>query len=252
MSLENELFKDFQSDEDSTLKGGSMGGKFGLNTGAELVKFEFNPNGGKDNSPANCLDIQVNIGEKKFMQRFYEITKVYGKDGEITDKESEAYKKAFNDAGKQLRGVITHYMKIFHTEEEIKAALAKTSINNFVDYFKFATEAVKNGIQKKGPEVDVFLQWQWQISSGQDKTYLELPKNMKDGSFICKPIATSSSWKEVRDAKKGLSYVDESGAEHRFKRDANYLTSNKAIQQKEGSSSQDMGGSASAGTTGGW
>ena len=230
MSLEQDLFKDFQSDEDKNLKGGTPGGKFGLNTGAKLVKFEYNANCGKDGAAGNGLDIEVTVGDKRFMQRNFEISKVFGKDGEITDTTSEAYTKGYNQVAGQLKGIITHYLKVFYTEEEIKAAFSKVTIKSFVDYFKFVAEAVKIGMERKGNDIDIFLQYQWNITSGQSRTFLELPKNMKDGAFVCAPIVAKGTWTEVRD-KEGLHYEDEAGTKHRFTRDSNYLDSNKAKQQ---------------------
>ena len=246
----------FQSDEDKSLKAGTQGGTFGLNTGAKLVKFEFNPNGGKDNSEANCLDIEIHIGEKKFMQRHYEITKVYSKKGgEITDTTSKEYIEAYNEVAKHQKGLITHYLKIFFTEEEIKSSFANATIKNFADYYKFVADAIKIGVQRKGAEIDIFLQYQWNINSGQSRTFLELPKNMKDGAFVCKPIPVTGKWSEVKDAD-GLHYIDEAGNKHRFTRTVNYLQSNKAIQQVENessSSSSDMGAGASVPAgNGGW
>lgn len=252
MSLEQELFNDFQSDEDKTLKAGTPGGKFGLNTGAKLVKFEFNPNGGKDGAAANCVDIEVNLGDKRFLQRNYEITKVYSKKGgELTDTSSDEYINAYKEAVKHLKGLFTHYLRIFFTEEEIKAAMSKATIKSNVDYFKFVADAIKIGIERKGPEVDVFLQYQWNIGSGQDRTFLELPKNLKDGSFICKPIPVTGKWNEVKD-KDGLKYVDDAGNEHRFKRDVNYLSSNKANVQTSGTSDMGAASATTARTATSW
>lgn len=263
MSLEQEIFAgSFQSDEDESLKskGGNFG-VFGLNTGAKITKFEYNAKAGKDGADGDALDIEVTVGEnKKMMQRLFAVSKVFAKDStEITDTASEAYIKGFNEQVKHQRAVITHYLKIFYTEEEIAKAFASATIKGFVDFYKFVTEAIKIGIQRKGPEVDVFLQYQWNISKGQDKTYLELPKNMKDGAFICKPIPAKGEWKEVRDAD-GLHYEDEAGAIHRFKKDKNFLDSNKGKQQTTGTSSSAGGAAMNSGTptpaaggiTGGW
>ena len=78
MSLVQDLFGgSIMSDEDTSLKGSSGNyGKFGLNK-AKLVKVEFNPNAGKDGAPTNALDIEVNIGEKRFLQRQFEVSKIF-------------------------------------------------------------------------------------------------------------------------------------------------------------------------------
>jgi|GEM_PF-6620232 len=228
---EQNLFSDFLSDEDKSLKGAGASLKFGLNTG-KLEKFEFNPNSGKDGEPANAIDIVIKIGEREVKQKIFETVKVFGKDGEITDKESPEYKKAYTDDVKLKKGLLTHYMKIFLPEDIIAAKLKEVTIKNFVDLFKFAQSAVEAGIKKAGNNlVDVFLQYQWSINPGQTMTYLEIPKNLKDGGFICKAIEPVGEWKEVTD-NEGLHYEDEIGNIHKFKRDRNYLKTPKAIQQK--------------------
>ena len=133
----------------------------------------------------------------------------------------------------------------------MKKAFAKP-INSFADYAKLVTLLMADGITK-GTLVDVFLQYQWTIKSGQTQTYLELPKNMKDGSFLTISTPAIGEWEEIRDKKEGLKYIDSvGGAEHRFKRDNNYLESNKAIQQKDGVDNADFkpkaGGTATAST----
>lgn len=240
----------FISDEDESLKAKSVT-NFGLNTGAVITKFEHNPNAGKDGSPTDALDIEITLGTKRFMTRFFEINKVFSKGKnsvEITDTTSEEYIAGYNEAAKAQKGIITHYLKVFYTEAEIGKAFANASLKSFADYYKFVAEAVQLGMKRKGPEVDIFLQYQWQIKSGQDITYLELPKNMKDGSFICKPIACEGKWNEVRNAD-GLSYVDDKGNLHRFKRDASFLTSAKGFQQSTKTKTSTEGVNAMAGNT---
>lgn len=230
----NNSFNDFISDEDKSLKGGTPGVKFGLNAGVKLVKVEYNPKAGKDGADSDALDVEIEVNEKITKIRKYAITRVFGKEGEITDTKSEAYKKAYATEFAQLKGWCTHILKVFFTEEEIKTNLSRVNIQGFGDYFKFIADAVKAGIQKQGNLVDVFLQYQWVISPGQNVTFLEIPKNLKDGAFICKAIpAKGEGWVEIRD-KDGLKYQDGEGNIHRFERTADYLTTNKAIQQKSG------------------
>lgn len=222
----------FQSDEDESLKS-KFGGVFGLNAGAIITKFELNPNAGKDGAESNALDISIKIGDKEFRSRFYEPTKVYDKDSnEITDKTNPAFIKGMNEQIKQLKGVITHYLKTFKTEEEVKALYAGATINSFADLVNFSASVIAPFIVEEKP-VDVFLQYQWNIGTDQKMTFLEMPKNLKDGAFITASIEPTGEWKEIRD-KDGLRYQDNAGNLHRFNRDKNYLESNKAIQQFEG------------------
>lgn len=231
--MQDNFLQGFVSDEDEDLKSKGSYAKFGLNTGT-ITKFEYNPNGGSGGAEADCLDIEITIEEKAFRTRLYPVTKVFGKNGEITDTNSPEYKKNFEIAQKTLKGIITHYLKVFYTEEELKTSLNQV-FPTTVDFFKFVAQGIQKAIAAKGPEVDVFLQYQWNIASGQDRTYLELPKNMKDGSFICKPIVPVGEWKELRN-EEGLSYVDNAGNIHRFRKPKEFLESNKGKQQKNDSS----------------
>jgi len=72
MSTEQKTGWGFQNDNDDSLKS-KQGGKFGLNN-ANITKFEYNGNAGKDESPADAIDITVAIGDKEYRTRIYDIT----------------------------------------------------------------------------------------------------------------------------------------------------------------------------------
>ena len=163
---------------------GKQGGKFGLNTGAFVTKFEFNPNAGKDNAAAEAIDFTVQVGEREYRHRFFPITKVFAKEGgEITDVSSEAYKEAFKKELDQFNAVIGDIVACFVSREDLKTALA-TPIPSFKDFANIVTRLVQATPNWQKKPVDVFLQYQWSPSGDNDKTYLELPKNVKHGSFI--------------------------------------------------------------------
>ena len=44
---------------------GKQGGKFGLNTGAFVTKFEYNANSGKDGAAGDAIDFTVQVGERE-------------------------------------------------------------------------------------------------------------------------------------------------------------------------------------------
>lgn len=222
----------FQDDTDDNLKGKLPSGKFGLNQGVFLSKFSYNPNAGKDNSQADAIDIAVLIGDREHNMRIYDITKVYDKDGnEIADKTSEDYIKAYNSTWTQNSAVVTHILKAFRTEEDIKKAFS-SNLSTFAEWAKVAEALLPAGFQKQ--PIDVFLEYQWNISEGQDRTYLQLPRNMKGGYWFYK--AQPGVFKEDRSTGD-LKYVNEGGTEHPFTRSSTYLESNKAKQQVEGTSS---------------
>lgn len=245
----------YQDDQDTSLKAKSSNfGLFGLNQGVVMTKCEYNPNGGPEGTPGDSLDISFKIGDKDMNQRWFPIVKVFGKNGEITDATSPEYKAAFNEQMKHFKAVMTHYMKAFNTEEALKAAFS-TPPTDFVSYFKLVARMVAPGIANKVP-LDLFLQYQWNIGPNNNQTFLEVPKNLKDGAFLTPHIAPNGEWKEEREwveegiSVKGLRYVDAGGNIHKFQRTQSYMESNKAIKQTKESESSVAGNAMNAGTAG--
>ena len=206
---------------------GKQGGKFGLNTGAFITKFEFNPNAGKDGAAGDAIDLTVQVGEREYRHRFFPITKVFAKEGgEITDVSSDAYKEALKKELDQFNAVIADVVACFIPREDLKAALA-TPIPTFKDYANIVTRLVQSTPNWQKKPVDVFLQYQWAPTGDNDKTYLELPKNVKHGSFIV--ASEGVGFKEVK-TPTSLKYVKEDGTEHTFKRGEWFLESAFANQ----------------------
>ena len=234
----------FIDDRDESLRS-KTGGQFGLNVGAFITKFELNPMSGKDKTPGDALDITVTISDKEFTKKIFPVSKIYDKNGnEITDVNSEAYIKGFNTEIKQTNAVILHFLKtVGVTEERIRTAFT-TPVNSFASFI--------NGLVTLLPPnftavpIDVFLEYQWDIAEGQDQKFLQLPKNMKGGYFACP--AQPGTWIAERDAKEGLIYRNQNGAEHPFSRDKAFMESKKALQEKAGE--ENVGQSALAAAAG--
>lgn len=212
----------YQNSED--LAPGKQGGKFGLNTG-KVVKFEYNPNAGAGGAAQDAIDLTVQVGEKEFRHRFFPVTKAYSKEGgEITDTNSAEYKEAIEKETNQLNAVLTDVVKIFVDDATLRAALA-TPISSFKNYAEILQRLVQSAPNWQETPVDVFLQYQWKPSGDNNRTFLELPKNVKHGIFITKSLG--EGFKEVKTSTS-LTYVNEAGVKHPFKRGEWYLASNYA------------------------
>ena len=223
------------NDTDGALKGKSSGGKFGLNQGT-ISKFEFIDTAGKDNGPGNAVDIWVKINERDYRRRLYETTgALFGPKNTKVEPGEDTYQDLFYaDMGQKI-AVIKHALKAVGITQanidKISATLDPTKIG---EGLKALVELVP--AQYQNATVDCFLEYQWEIAEDQDKTFPELPKNMKGGYFLIPAIKPVGTWKEVRD-EKGLHYIDDAGNTHLFERDTAYMESNKGTQQGAGSPS---------------
>ena len=227
---------------------GKQGGKFGLNTGAFVTKFEFNANAGKDGAAGDAIDLTVQVGEREYRHRFFPITKVFAKEGgEITDVSSEEYKEAFKKEVDQFNAVISDVVKCFVSQEDLKTALA-TPIPTFKDFANIVTRLVQSTPNWQKKPVDVFLQYQWAPTGDNDKTYLELPKNVKHGAFI---VASQGEGFKEEKTSTSLKYVREDGTEHPFKRGEWFLESAFANQVNL-TGGTAMNSATTAGTSATW
>lgn len=212
--------------EDVSLQAKS-GGNFGLNKGS-ISKFEFNPNAGKDGAAQDAVDLDVKVGDREFRSRKYLSEEVYNNKNEKLKPGDEGYKEAYIAVYSQVIAVIKHALGALGVQAQAMSA-ATAGLNNgqLVEGIKRLV-ALAPANYNTIP-VDVFLEYQWSIPEGKDRTYLQLPKNMKGGAFLCSSMA--GSWQEVRGEDGSLSYVNGSGAKHLFTRDKNFMESNKAIPQ---------------------
>ena len=195
---------------------GKQGGKFGLNSGAVVTVFGYNANAGKDGAEQDAIDFTAQIGEREYRLRFFPVSKVFAPKGggEITDTNSEEYKEGYAVAMKMLNATLTSIVEAFVSPADLKAALA-TPIAGFKDYAMLLERLVKSVPNWDKMPVDVLLQYQWTIKGENDKTYLELPKAIKHGIFICK--SQGAGFIEER-TESHLKYVNADGVTHPFKR----------------------------------
>ena len=223
---------------------GKQGGKFGLNTGAFVTKFEYNANSGKDGAAGDAIDFTVQVGEREYRHRFFPITKVFKDNAELTDPNTEEYKEEFKKLVDQFNATISDIVKCFVSEEELKTALS-VPIPTFKDFANIVTRLVQSTPNWQKKPVDVFLQYQWAPSGDNDKTYLELPKNVKQGVFIV--ASQGEGFVEERTATH-LVYTKADETQHPFKRGQWFLDNAFANQTVLGSASP-MANTASTGAS---
>lgn len=221
--------------------GGSGGLNFGLNPEVTMTKFEYIKNGGKDGAEGEALDIIFNVNGVDKGNRKFPVTKAFSTDGsneDITDPkapEMQAARKDFN-------AIMTHIMHCFVSKENLITALS-VPMQNFEQYCKILMGLLPPKFNEI--KLDLFAQWQWQYSGENTKTYLEIPKKMKQGIWLHKAVkpvkadGSPSSWKEFKKTdpqdndNMALYYQDEAGNIHPFTRNGWFVNSNFGSQQKE-------------------
>lgn len=242
----NQAMGGYGYQDDEVSQGSGM--KFGLNQGAiRLVKFEWIPNGGKNGEEKEALDIQFQVigSDRIISYRKFPVTKAFDKANnnvEVTDPNHPAIK----EAQAEMSAVIVHILGNFVSKEAIKSAFSRP-INSFKDYVKICEGLLPPDFASR--PLDAFFQYQWQIASEKDRTYLELPKNMKQGKWLAP--ATTTEWVEVK-TNKVLKYVDPTNEVnvHPFQRGEYFVNSNWATQQKTGAEAPIAPGVPASGGTG--
>lgn len=220
---------------------GAQGGKFGLNSGAFITKFEFNPNGGKDGAPSECIDIWVKVGEREFRKRIYPVQKIFKDNVELTDVNSEDYKKEHAAAVKLLNADVSDFACALIPAATLEASL-NVPINSFAQFAQIVERTVKgNNPNWNTAPVDVFLGYQWQPSQGQTRTWLELPKNLKHGKIVCAHIPGDF----IEDkTNTHLRYATAEGVKHPFTRGEWYMGSDFSKATGDLSGSTEAAGNA--------
>ena len=222
MNEQNNYWSSPISDDDKSLGSKSII-NFGLNN-AIVTKFELNTLAGAGSSPGNAIDFEITIDSKTFKRRYFQLTNVFGKNGvKITDKDSEEFKKRFEEDNNQLKGTITHIVKAMGvSEEDIKTALS-VPIPNFVTWARIMTNLPK---VVNGNKIQIFIEYEDKIQPGNDRKWLVIPRNMKGGRFITPMLPGNWSQKSFSDG--GIYYENELGQTHPITKSAAYMKMNKA------------------------
>lgn len=207
-----------------------QGGVFGLNTGY-LTKLAFIEEQ-KDDKSFKAVDLVSQIGDREYYQRFFLNDSVYGPGNKLLNPGDEGYDAAFYENYSQVVAVIKHALGALGvTKEAINTALTGIDNTKLIEGMQKLVALVPAGYQNK--PIDIFLEYQWNIPEGKDRTYLTLPKNMKGGEFLHAAVTPQGKWTEVK-TEEGLHYVDDAGAKHPFEKNQAFMESNKAIQQGVG------------------
>ena len=228
--------------------------KFGLNTGV-VDTFQFVKDAGKDGASANAVDIHVKSGDSKPVRlRLYvdPSPSYFGKGNLQIAAGEEGYDELYYTDMFQKVAVIKQVLHALGVDNnKINPVVNEDDIIGSIERMVNLAPA---GYNKK--EVDFFLEWQWQIGNNQERTFLEFPKNMKGGKAMVAAIKPVGKWKEVIN-EDGLSYKDDAGNVHVFKRSMDYLQSPKGYPQgadvtlpswKQDKSDTPAGGSAQSTT----
>lgn len=225
---------------------------FGLNAGATyLKKFEWIHNGGADGAEKEALEIIFTINGTDKSYRKFPVTQGFGKNGEtITDPNSVEFKEAVNT----FNSVVTHILHCFVSTETLKKAL-NVPIDSFKKFCTIAASILPKNFNEI--KLDIFMQYQWSIRAGQNRTYLEIPSSMKNGKWLCPAVeplpdaeGNNAEWKEVRkkdpadNDQKALIYLDGAGNIHPFTRYGRYVNGALANQQKSEEAEQQEAAAA--------
>jgi hypothetical protein len=220
----------------------NFGGNFG---NCYLTRFEWIPNGGAGGTEGEALDIVFKINGTDKNYRMFPVKHGFGKNQEkITDPNSQEFKDALVD----FNARVIHILHCFIAKDVLQQALARP-IADFKTYCNLV-KSLFPGNPSNTP-LDIFLQYQWNKSEGQNRTFLEIPKKMSYGAWLTP--AQPGIWKEMRaehideNTKKALWYVNEKGEEHRFIKNGWFMLSPLANQQRDESS--NSGGYSGSSTT---
>lgn len=224
----------------------NSGGKFGLNQGAKIVKFEFNPNGGKDESLQDSCDVTIEIDDKEFRARQFPVQRAYDNNVEITDPKHEKFVLAVKNANATLCDIVAAVAG----DEAVKLALATARPKDYKTFIDTLERTLKMTPNWDKALVDVFLQYQYAVTGDNTRTFLQLPKtdHIKHGKWICKHIPADFE----RDNSKSIKYfAKETGVKHPFSRSEWFATSAFGTQIILGED-EDASGDSAETTSGGW
>ena len=205
--------------------GGKPSARMGLNQGATLVDFAYNPNSGAGGSALDGVDVSFQIPnrEKPISNRYFPITRAYSKDGSLTEDPTHP---DFKIAVEQLNGTLVDIASAIAGADAVKAAL-QTQIADFKAFVQILERVIKGTPGHTEKPLDIFLAYQTKLQGENTRTFLELPaaKTIKHGRWVIEAV----NGEFIRDNNdKGISYKTAEGIPHPFKRSEWFAKSNFA------------------------
>lgn len=241
----------FVDDESKELKSAGSVMKFGLNQNIRMVSFKYNDMAGQDNTPGEAIDIEFKFNpgdEKPQRMRLFPVSRVYAKSGGELQPGEDGYDEALALAAKHFNAQVVHILHRFVEKETLAAALSQPTI---VDFKSFALTCERLlPVNYAEIPLDIFCQYSWNIKGDNERSYLEIPKNMKQGPWLSKHIPGDF---EMSEEAEGIVYVDKNNEAnvHVFTRTASFRNGNFGNQQtEEGNAAKEQGAVVNMGTAG--
>lgn len=218
--------------------GSNNGAKFGVNPFVlENISLETD-----DKSSNLYISIEGSVGDRQFRHREYEVTRAYDSAGnEVTDSNDPAFQKAVD----MFNSYMNDFGCAYVGEEKYYSALTSQQFNGFSDFANFVINIIKaSDTFKNNKPILIFLQFQWEPRSGQERTYLEFPKSksIKHGDFFAfcpsnyntnfRKFVTKPNGKIVTTRKVNNDYIDVEVGEWTETEDPKTVTATITVDDK--------------------
>lgn len=210
----------YQEVEERNESGASL--VFGVNTGAYLKEFGFNPNGGTGGSEMDVLDIVFEIQGKRVSYRQFPITQAFLKDGSST---KDPKTVEFQNAVKEQSARIIQLIECFVPKKEVQEALEG------VKSFKQFCSALKKALPEDYDQIELHVFMEHGSPTNDGKVYLEIPKKSTHGRIFTNAKGLKGPWSEVITTNNSIHFVNEEGKEHPFKRSSWYMKNYKGYKK---------------------
>lgn len=226
--------------------GGGSNLAFGLNPKNFMKAFGFNPNGGKEGAAQECLDIKFDVNGTEISYRQFPVTQAYDKNNNlVTDQNHPAIQEATKEFTAKITAILLAFVdrNVLTNHFNTHFGQLQPAQRTFQAFCNVAASVLPQNYTEL--PVDLFLEYQWQIKGTATQTYLQIPKKVKHGHFICKhmpgdfkPVLTENFEDRTDNV---LRYVNAEGVTHLFVRGGWYMKSPFANQKKEASASNILG-----------